>query len=149
MAAVTLYTTKPKFVSQIPVKNGNLIFVEDTGKICFDFNDKRNEYNTLFTFKNEQARQDYPAIVEGYYFVKGSGCLWYFDPSNGWRRITKRPEDVVNFTDELPKEGKKGTLYVNQVTQVVYSWDENNKKYIAVSNFTKTILEEDIDNLFK
>lgn len=148
MAIVNLYITKPKYLSQIPVQDGNIIFLEQSGQVCLDYNNDRYTYETIHTFQKDVERIAYTAVLPGYYFVVETGCLWYFD-STTWTRITQAPEDVISFVEiDLPETGKSEVLYVSKKKQNISVWDVDNNEYLTVSDYTKTVTAEDIANLF-
>ena len=86
--------------------------------------------------------------LDGYYFVIGSGCLWFY--KNGWEQITEKPEEVVHIGVELPQLGqaKEGVLYVNKADKEISVFDSDLNNYVAVSNYTHEVTDEDIDKLF-
>ena len=148
MAIVNLFVTKPKYLSQIPVRDGNIVFVEESNQVCLDYNNERYTYETIHTFQTEQERAAYKPTLPGYYFVADEGCLWYYDASK-WTRITKTPEDIITFVEmEFPATGKTEVLYVSKKYQNISLWDEAKQDYLSVANHTKMVTEEDIANLF-
>ena len=147
MAVVNLYIAQPKHLSQLPVRDGNIIFLENSNKVCLDYHDKRYDYETIKTFQTDSEREIFVPDLSGYYFVVETGCLWYYN--NGWSRITCPPEDVVTFVDiDLPTVGRSETLYVSKKKQVISIWDTDKNEYLAVSDYTKSVTEDDIANLF-
>lgn len=149
MAIVNLFVTKPKYLSQIPVRDGNIVFVEQSNQVCLDFHNERYTYETIHTFHNEAERIVYRPFLSGYYFVIETGCLWYFDKTK-WTRITKTPEDIITFVEvDMPATGKSEVLYVSKKNQNIMVWDKDKEEYSTVSNYTKTIDTNDITNLFR
>ena len=105
-------TTSDK-VKNLVIKNGQLIFVQDKGRVAFDFKDKRVFYNQITELDKEQERTSLSSPVNGYYFVIETAVLWLYNGE--WIQITTPPRDVVFIGVELPELGqaKTGTLYVN------------------------------------
>lgn len=151
-----LITTKPILsvcatvaskLSDLTIKNGNLIFVQDKHRIALDFNDKRVFYNQIEELATETERQSILAPVAGlYYFVIDTAVLWTYQGK--WMQITTSPEDIVFIGTDMPELGKKKTLYVNKKEKEISVWDEDTKSYITVADKSDSISEYDIDILF-
>lgn len=143
-------TTSDK-VKNLVIKNGQLIFVQDKGRVAFDFKDKRVFYNQITELDKEQERTSLSSPVNGYYFVIETAVLWLYNGE--WVQITTPPRDVVFIGVELPELGqaKTGTLYVNKAEKEISVWDENTNSYIVVADKTEdvdTITNDDINSLF-
>ena len=147
-SAFTIVATTSDRVKDLVIKNGQLIFVQDKGRIAFDFKDKRVFYNQITELDTEQERSALSAPSNGYYFVIETAVLWFY--GDEWVQIATPPEDVVFIGVELPELGqaKTGTLYVNRAEKEISVWDEETDKYIVVSNCTEEASEEDINALF-
>lgn len=146
---MSLIATKSSRVRDLVIKNGQLIFLQDVGRIAFDFNDKRVFYNQITELETEAERLTLDSPLNGYYFVIDSACLWFYQ--DGWVQITERPEEVIHIDVELPALGqaKEGMLYVNKAEKEIAVFDSATNNYIVVSDYTNDITEEDIENLFK
>lgn len=143
-------TTSDK-VKNLVIKNGQLIFVQDKGRVAFDFKDKRVFYNQITELDKEQERTSLSSPVNGYYFVIETAVLWLYNGE--WIQITTPPRDVVFIGVELPELGqaKTGTLYVNKAEKEISVWDENTNSYVVVADKTEdvdTITNDDINSLF-
>ena len=135
-------------LSDLSIKNGNLIFVQDKHRVALDFNDKRVFYNQIEELGTEAERQSILAPVSGlYYFVIDTAVLWTYQ--GGWIQITTPPEDVVFIGTDMPELGRKKTLYVNKTEREIMVWDDETNAYVVVSDQTKSISESEIDSLFK
>lgn len=147
-AAFTIVATTSDRVKDLVIKNGQMIFIQDKGRIAFDFKDKRVFYNQITELDTEQERIALSTPAYGYYFVIETAVLWLY--SDGWIQVTLPPEEKIFIGVELPELGqaKTGTLYVNKVEQEILVWDESVDEYLVVSNCTNEITEEDIENLF-
>jgi hypothetical protein len=148
-AVMSLVATSSSRIRQLTIKNGQLIFIQDSGRIAFDFNNKRVFYNQIVEIENEAERLLMEDPLNGYYFVIGSGCLWHYNDE--WTQITGKPESVVCIDVELPQLGqaKEGVLYVDKTDKQIAVFDSGANNYVVVSDFTKEVTEEDIENLFK
>lgn len=83
-------------LSDLVIKDGQLIFVQDKHKIALDFNGKRTFYNQIEELATEDARTAMLAPIKGaFYFVLDTGILWTYQ--NDWVQITTPPKDVSSF----------------------------------------------------
>lgn len=138
-------TTSPK-IKDLIIKDGQLIFIQDLGRIAFDFKGKRVFYNQIVKLDTESERLALDSPLSGYYFIIDTGVLWFYE--NKWIQITERPKEVIFIGVELPELGQKGKLYVDKGDREISIWDEETNQYIVVSNYTMDATEEDIENLF-
>lgn len=146
-SVMSLIATTSSRIRELVIKDGQLIFVQDLGRIAFDFKGKRVFYNQIVELDTEAERQALDNPLDGYYFVIDSACLWFY--SGEWIQITERPQEVLFVGAELPQLGQQGKLYVDTDDKEISVWDEETDKYITVSNFTEEASDEDIENLFK
>ena len=147
-AVMSLVATSSSRIRQLPIKNGQLVFIQDLGRIAFDYNDKRVFYNQIVELETEAERIMMDEPLNGYYFIIGSGCLWFY--KDGWTQITEKPESVLCIDVELPQLGqaKEGTLYVNKTDREIAVFDSASNNYIIVSDYTNDASAEDIESLF-
>ena len=138
--------TSSSKIRDLVIKSGQLIFLQDLGRIAFDFNGKRTFYNQIVEVETEAERLSLVNPISGYYFVLGSGILYHY--KNGWTQITEKPESFLCIDIELPQLGQENKLYVNKIEQDISVWDDETDKYIKVANYTMDATEEDILNLF-
>jgi hypothetical protein len=138
-------TTSSK-IRDLVIENGQLIFIQDLGRIAFDFKDKRVFYNQIVELETEADRLDLVDPLHGYYFVIESACLWFYE--DGWIQITEKPNEILFIGVELPQLGQRGKLYVNTDGREISVWDEKTGSYIAVSNYTTEVSDSDIESLF-
>lgn len=137
MSVLRLYVTKDKYLPQLEVKDGNLIFLSDNGKICLDFNGARYQYDTIQNFKTNADREAHALVTTGYYFVEEDNSLWRYS-NNNWHRITPENLDPIVFgktLNDFPPTGNPKLLYV--ADKATYKWDSAAEKYIAVANLTE------------
>lgn len=137
-AIVKFYATVGSRVSQLPLSDGNLIFVTDTKKMYLDFNGVRVEYSDIVTLSKESDRLSILAPSEGFYFVEETDVIWRY--KEGWKQLTPDNVNPLFFGDydEFPEIGKDGTLYISD--DATYRWDSLTSEYICIS--TKNIWEE-------
>lgn len=152
-AAFTIVATTSDRVKDLVIKNGQMIFVQDKGRIAFDFKDRRVFYNQITELDTELERSSLSAPANGYYFVIETAVLWFYNDE--WIQITTQPEDVVFIGVELPELGqaKTGTLYVNKAEKEISVWDEETNTYIVVADANEndeidTVTNDDINALF-
>lgn len=83
-------------LSDLVIKDGQLIFVQDKHKIALDFNGKRTFYNQIEELATDDVRTAMLAPIKGtFYFVLDTGILWTYQ--NDWIQITTPPKDVTAF----------------------------------------------------
>jgi len=132
----------------LSIKNGQLIFIQDSQKIALDFNDKRVFYNQVVILQKESDREAILApINELFYFVVDTAVLWMYH--NEWVQITSQPENIVFIGTTLPELGSAKTLYVNKEEQNISIWNSESSEYIVVGNTYSPISNNDILSLFK
>lgn len=147
-AVMNLVATSSSRIRQLPIKNGQLVFIQDLGRIAFDFNDKRVFYNQIVELETEVDRLTLEEPLNGYYFVIDTACLWFY--KDGWTQITEKPESVLFIDVKLPQLGqaKEGTLYVNKADREIAIFDSASNEYIVVSDYTNEASNEDILKMF-
>lgn len=145
---LSVVATKSSRVRELPIKDKQLVFIQDSGRIAFDFNGKRVFYNQIVELETESARITLDSPLPGYYFVIDTAVLWFY--KDGWEQITSRPDNVLFIGTELPELGqaKEGALYVNKVDKEIAVFDNVLNDYIVVSNKTTEATDDDIENLF-
>lgn len=145
-SVMSLIATTSSRIRELVIKDGQLIFIQDLGRIAFDFKGQRVFYNQIVELDTEAERQTLENPLDGYYFVIDSACLWFY--KSGWIQITEKPQEVLFIGTELPQLGQQGKLYVDTDDREISVWDEETDKYIKVSNFTEEASDSDIENLF-
>ena len=133
-------------LSDLVIKDGQLVFVQDKHRLALDYNGKRVFYNQITELATESARVSILAPISGhYYFVIETAVLWTYQDK--WIRITTPPDEIVFIGTEMPELGCNTTLYVNK-SGGISIWDDESKGYIVVADKTKAMSESDIDALF-
>lgn len=138
--------TSSSRIRELPIKDEQLIFIQDLGRIAFDFKGKRVFYNQIVELETEAERQSLESPLNGYYFVIGSACLWHY--KDEWIQITEKPQEVIFIDVELPQLGQENKLYINKAEQDISVWDEETNQYIPVANYTMDVTVEDILKMF-
>lgn len=145
-AVMSLVATSSSRIRELVIKDGQLIFIKDIGRIAFDYNGRRTFYNQIVELETEDERLALEKPLEGYYFVIDTACLWFY--KEGWIQITEKPQKVLFIGVELPQLGQQGKLYVDTDDGEISVWDESTNSYIVVSNLTTEVTESDIESLF-
>ena len=152
---LSVIATTASRVKDLVIKNGQLIFVQDVGRIAFDFNGKRVFYNQIIELGTEHERSSLSSPSYGYYFIIETAVLWFYDDK--WTQVTTQPEEIVFIGTEMPSLGKQNTLYVDKTNKEISVWDETTNGYIVVADKTDvtdvdvsigTVTQDDIDSLF-
>ena len=146
-AVMSLVATSSSRIRELTIKDGQLIFIQDLGRIAFDYKGQRVFYNQIVELETEAERQALENPLDGYYFVIDSACLWFY--KSGWTQITEKPDDILFIDVELPQLGQQGKLYVDTDDREISVWDEETDTYITVSNYTAEVTDADIESLFK
>jgi len=146
---LSVCATTGERVKELPLKNGQLIFVQDKHRIALDFNGKRRFYNQIEELDTEFDRTSLLAPISGvYYFVIETAVLWTY--RSGWIQITSKPEEIVFIGAELPELGVQKTLYVTTAdgNENIAVWDEDLSSYKVVADKTQSVTPEEVVALF-
>lgn len=109
-AVLSAIATVNSKLSDLPLEDGQLIFVQDKQTVALDFGGKRKFYTQIEELATEDARTSLLAPVTGrYYYVVDPPVLWRYQ-EDGWVQITTPPEDVTaveqsakDYADTLSK----------------------------------------------
>lgn len=132
-------------LSDLVIKNGQLIFVRDKHRIAFDYDDKRVFYNQIEEIETEEERLNIEPVDGLFYFIIDTAVLWTY--RGKWVQLTTPPQDVMFIGVELPELGSNNTLYVNK-NGGISIWDDESLKYVTVADKSGAISEEEIAALF-
>lgn len=132
-------------LSDLVIKEGQLIFVQDKHRIAFDFKGKRVFYNQIVEIATEEERIALTPESGTFYFVINTAVLWRYDTE--WIQLTTPPQDVMFIGVKLPELGSANTLYVNKNGYIAI-WDTETTGYITVANKSSAISDEEISALF-
>lgn len=145
---LSLIATTSSKIRELPIKDGQLIFIQNLGRIALDFNGNRVFYNQIVELETELDRLKLDSHLDGYYFVIETGVLWFY--KDEWIPITSTPQEVLFIGVELPELGqaKENTLYINKTDKEIAVFDSKLNNYIFVSNYTEDVSDEDIEKMF-
>ena len=127
-----LFYTKEKYLSSLPVKDGQIIFVPDSNKVCLDMISTRYSYETIKVFQTEKERNNYTPI-EGFYFVEETKVIWRWSGEK-WNQISPVNLNPVVYgasEEEFPSIGTSNTLYYTD--EGIYNWKET-QEYNLIAN---------------
>ena len=62
-AVMNLVATSSSRVRELPIKNGQLVFIQDVGRIAFDYKDTRVFYNQIVELETEQPLMITPELL--------------------------------------------------------------------------------------
>jgi hypothetical protein len=141
-----LVATTSSKIRNLTISDGQLVFLQDIGRIAFDFKGKRVFYNQIVELETDAERLALENPLDGYYFVIGSGVLWSY--KGGWIQITNQPSNIEFIDVALPQLGQENKLYINKTERDISVWDDEIGDYIKVANYTDSISAEDIKKLF-
>lgn len=146
---LSLCATTSDKVKDVSIKNGQLLFIHDVGRIALDLHGKRTFYNQIIELDADQDRENLTDAINGkYYFIIETAVLWrYF---NGWIQLTSTPEEILFIGTELPELGQAKKFYVNTTegNENISIWDEDSSEYRIVANKTQTMSADEIIALF-
>lgn len=142
---LSICATTGSRLSDLVIKNGQLIFVRDKHRIAFDYNDKRVFYNQIEEIATEEERKALSPESGVFYFVIDTAILWRYEDK--WIQLTTPPQDVMFIGVELPELGSANTLYVNK-NGGISIWDGDISGYVTVADKSGSISEDEIAALF-
>ena len=143
---LSVIATTSSRVRDLPIENGQLIFIRDIGRIAMDLNDTRVFYNQIVELATDVDRLELESPLSGYYFVIDTAVLWRYQDE--WVPLTEKPKEVIFIGVELPELGQEKSLYVDKERKEISVWDEETNSYIIVSDCTNEVTDEDIEKLF-
>lgn len=134
-AIVKFYHTTQSKLAQLPVSDGNLIFVTDTKKMYLDINGNRLGYQDIQVLPTDTDRTSILAPIEGFYYVEETNILWRY--KEGWKKVTPDNLSPLFFGayEDFPPTGNSNVLYISD--DATYKWDSLTSTYICVSNKTE------------
>ena len=134
-AIVKFYHTTQSKLAQLPVSDGNLVFVTDTKKMYLDINGNRLAYTDIQVLPKETDRTSILAPIEGFYYIEETNILWRY--KEGWKKVTPDNLSPLFFGayEDFPPIGNSNVLYISD--DATYKWDSLTSTYICVSNKTE------------
>lgn len=113
-------------ISNLPLKDGQLIFIQDKQTIALDFGGKRKFYKQIEELATEEARTSMLApVADLYYFVVETAVLWTY--RDGWVQITTSPKDI-NAIEKSAKD------YADEVSNLMTGTLDENGDIIIMLN---------------
>lgn len=145
---MSLIATSSSRIKDLIIKDGQLIFIQDLGRIAFDFKGKRVFYNQIVELNTEAERLALENPLGGYYFVIDEACLWFY--KDEWIQITDKPQEIVFVGVELPQLGQANKIYADTTegSENISVWSEELGCYVVVADKTHEVTENDILSLF-
>ena len=112
-AIVKFYHTTQSKLAQLPVSDGNLIFVTDTKKMYLDINGNRLGYQDIQVLPTETDRTSILAPIEGFYYIEETNILWRY--KEGWKKVTPDNLSPLFFGayEDFPPTGNSNVLYIS------------------------------------
>lgn len=147
-SVLKLVATTSEKIRELTIKNGQLVFLYDIGRIALDYKGTRTFYNQIVEVESEAIRQELVSPLNGYYFVVDTGILWRY--KDGWIQITGVPDEVVFIGVELPTLGQANKLYVNTTegSENISVWNEELGCYVVVADKTQSMTIDEVIALF-
>lgn len=147
-SVLKLIATTSSKIRDLVISDGQLIFVQDLGRIALDFKGNRVFYNQIVELETEADRLALENPLNGYYFVIDKACLWFY--KDEWIQITEEPQEVVFVGVELPELGQANKIYANTTegAENISVWSEELGAYVVVADKTQEVTTEDILSLF-
>lgn len=123
--ATTLITTTEDRLEQLPISNGQLIFIRDSRKICLDYKDERVEYGHIIVLASEEHRLSISQPFNTFYFVLGTNVLWRYE-ADQWIPLTTSPKENLVFVGagKLPEIGEKNVLYATNTDLFLWNGED-------------------------
>lgn len=145
---MSLVATSSSRIRDLAIKDGQLIFMQDAGRIAFDFKGKRVFYNQIVELNTEADRLALEHPLDGYYFVIDNACLWRY--KNTWIQITEKPQEIVFVGVDFPQLGQPNKIYANITdgSESISVWDDDRGSYVIVADKTYSMTENEIIEMF-
>ena len=147
-SVLKLVATTSSKIRDLVINDGQLIFIQDLGRIAFDFKGKRVFYNQIVELETEADRKALENPLNGYYFIIDEARLWFYQDE--WIPITDKPKEILFVGVKLPELGQANKIYVNTTEgeEKISVWSEELGAYVVVSDKTQEVSDEDIIELF-
>ena len=135
MAQMRIYYTTSDKLGDLPIVDGQFIYVPTDNTFCIDMGGQRFYYQTIKTFETDENRQETPYLNNGFYFVKETKVLWQWSDNN-WIQITPNNVLATTFygekTDDFPNIGNQDSLYFTD--DGIYNWKTQLNEYNLIAN---------------
>lgn len=133
---IRVYTTISSKLEELPVVDGQLIFVQDLRTVYLDNHGMRLPYTVIDALPTEEDRVALKDPAKGFYYTEDSNVLWRYNGEK-WIALTSSNSPHIMFKDEVsdfPTVGDSNTVYTNN--SAIYRWDNDKNKYVMISNKT-------------
>ena len=146
---MSLVATTSSRIRDLVIKDGQLVFIQNMGRIAFDYKGKRVFYNQIVELNTEAERLALNSPLDGYYFVIDEACLWFY--KNGWVQITEKPKEIVFVGVELPELGQANKIYadITEGAENISIWSDKLDAYVVVADKTYSMTSEEVIAMFK
>lgn len=133
MAQMKLFYTTSAKLNELPVEDGQIIFVPNDKLVCLDMKGQRFRYQALQIYTTNSERLSDDSMTIGMYYVKETNVLWYWDGK--WTQITPSFLSPVFYgisVQEFPQSGIEGNLYFTD--DGIYNWKNQLSRYNLIAN---------------
>lgn len=147
-SGLKVIATSSSRIRDLVIRDNQLIFIRDLGRIAFDSKGKRVFYNQIVELETEADRLALVNPIDGYYFIISSGIFYHY--KNGWTPITEKPESFLCIDVELPQLGQENKIYANTTSgnENISVWDEKLGCYVVVADKTQSVTSEEVIAMF-
>ena len=147
-SVLELVATTSSKIRNLTIQDGQLVFVQDLGRIAFDFKGKRVFYNQIVELETEADRLALEKPLNGFYFIISTARLWTY--KDEWIPITEEPQEIVFVGVELPELGQANKIYANTTdgAEHISVWSEELGAYVVVADKTYSMTSEEVIALF-
>lgn len=117
----------------IPIKNGQLIFIPNQKQIALDFNNTRTIYEELQILETEYERIQLVSPISAFYFVKETAILYRY--TDQWVQVTWPPQEIVVCKSsylQFPTVGNPNRIYIDISDNATFRWDDTSLKYYCI-----------------
>ena len=127
-----VYTTSAK-MNDLPVEDGQIIFVPELSTIAMDLYGQRFYYQMIKSFDTDAQRIATPFPIIGFYWVEETETLWRWNQR--WTKVSSSNDSSVveaEKEEDFPQEGVSNTLYYTD--DGIYRWKNSSDKYNLIAN---------------
>lgn len=144
---LSVCVTTSNRLKDLAIKDGQLIFVRDNGRIALDFGGGREFYNQIIELSTDEERKEMLTPIVGmYYFVIKTAVLWTYQ--DDWIQVTTPPTEILFVGATLPELGSENKIYVNKTKANISVWSDDIQDYMIVGEKVNSITFDDIESLF-
>lgn len=104
---IKFYSTVKSRLSQLPISNGQFIFVRDEQVIYFDSEGERTKYAGFTTLLSESQRVELKTPLSTFYFILETKKIWFYDVDSGWSVLNDNSTENFYSKQEIDEMLKK------------------------------------------